>query len=113
MVLDTSGFMPVVEQTVNMLANRGRIGLLEFRGSLDAALTVPILQRLDAGGDGAGNCRRRSESDGVPAGIDRASWGRSPADLDRFSRSYRLDQINEAIDDTHHGRAIKAVLLID
>jgi aryl-alcohol dehydrogenase len=33
--------------------------------------------------------------------------------IEKFSTTYRLDQINQAIDDAHHGKCVKAVLLID
>jgi aryl-alcohol dehydrogenase len=112
MVLDTSGFMPVVEKTVNMLANRGRIGLLGVPGSLDAALPVPVLALLTQGATVRGIVEGDSDPQVfLPELIAHHRAGRLP--IERFSRHYRLDQINEAIDDAHHGRAIKAILVID
>lgn len=35
--------------------------------------------------------------------------GRLP--IDKFTKTYKFDQINEAIDDAHHRKAIKAVLV--
>jgi aryl-alcohol dehydrogenase len=37
--------------------------------------------------------------------------GRLP--VETFTKSYRFDQINEAIDDAHHGKCVKAVLKFD
>lgn len=112
LVLDTSGFMPVVEKTVNMIANRGRIGLLGVPGSLDAALPVPILQAITQGATVRGIVEGDSDPETfLPELIAYHKAGRLP--IERFTRHYRLDQINEAIDDAHHGRAIKAVLVVD
>lgn len=112
MVIDTSGFMPVVAQTVNMLANRGRIGLLGVPGSLDAALSVPVLQLLSQGATVRGIVEGDSEPKTfLPELIAHHRAGRLP--IERFSRTYRLEQINEAIADAHSGKAIKAILLTD
>ena len=43
---------------------------------------------------------------GLPEGA-----GRLP--IEKFSKTYRLADINQAIDDAHHGKCIKAVLTID
>jgi len=112
MVLDTSGFMPVVQQSVNMIANRGRIGLLGVPGSLDAALSVPIVQFITQGGTVRGIIEGDSDPHVfLPELITHQKAGRLP--IERFSKTYPAKQINEAIDDAHHGRAIKAVLLFD
>lgn len=112
MVIDTSGFMPVVQQTVNMIANRGRIGLLGVPGSLDAALALPMLQVLTQGATIRGIVEGDSDPKVfLPELLAYHRAGRLP--IERFSSQYRLDQINEAIDDAHHGKAIKAILLVD
>lgn len=112
MVLDTSGFMPAVQQTVNMLANRGRLGLLGVPSSLDAALMVPILPLLTQGATVRGIVEGDSDpATFLPELLAHHRAGRLP--IERFSRTYRLDEINQAIDDAHHGRAIKAIMLVD
>ncbi|MDT0508447.1 NAD(P)-dependent alcohol dehydrogenase [Novosphingobium sp. MMS21-SN21R] len=112
MVIDTSGFMPVVEQSVNMIANRGRIGLLGVPGSLDAVLPVPVVQFITQGGTVRGIIEGDSDPHVfLPELIAHHKAGRLP--IERFSKSYRLEDINQAIDDAHHGKAIKAILLID
>ncbi len=112
MVIDTSGFMPVVVQSVNMIANRGRIGLLGVPGSLDAALPVPVVQFITQGGTVRGIIEGDSEpAVFLPELIAHHKAGRLP--VETFIKTYRLDQINEAIDDAHHGKCVKAVLLID
>ncbi|WP_068075743.1 NAD(P)-dependent alcohol dehydrogenase [Novosphingobium lentum] len=112
MVVDTSGYMPVVALSVNMIANRGRIGLVGVPGSLDAVLPIPVVQWITIGGTVRGIIE--GDSDPLvflPELIAHHKAGRLP--IEKFSKTYRLDQINEAIDDAHHGKCIKAVLLID
>lgn len=112
MVLDTSGFMPVVQQSMNMIANRGRIGLLGVPGSLDAALSVPMMQLLTQGGTVRGIVEGDSDpAVFLPELLAHHRAGRLP--IEKFSKTYRFADINQAIDDAHHGKAIKAVLLID
>jgi aryl-alcohol dehydrogenase len=112
MVVDTSGYMPIVEQSVNMIANRGRIGLIGVPGSLDAVLPVPVVQWITIGGTVRGIIEGDSDPQVfLPELIAHHQAGRLP--IEKFSTTYRLDQINQAIDDAHHGKCIKAVLLID
>jgi aryl-alcohol dehydrogenase len=112
MVIDTSGYMPVVMQSVNMIANRGRIGLLGVPGSLDAVLPVPVVQFITQGGTVRGIIEGDSEpAVFLPELIAHHKAGRLP--IEKFIKTYRLDQINEAIDDAHDGKCVKAVLLID
>lgn len=111
MVVDTSGYMPVVEQSVNMIANRGRIGLVGVPGSLDAVLPVPIVQWITIGGTVRGIIEGDSDPHVfLPELIAHHKAGRLP--IEKLIRSYPLDQINQAIADAHNGQCIKAVLTI-
>lgn len=112
MVIDTSGFVPVIEQSVNMIANRGRIGLIGVPGSLEAVLPVPLVQWLTQGG----TLRGIVEGDSVPDEFlpRLVGWhkeGKLP--LEVFSKTYPISQINEAIADAHSGKAVKAILTVD
>ncbi len=112
MVVDTSGYLPIVESAVNMVGNLGRIGLIGVPGSLDAVLPVPIMQWLTIGGTVRGIVEGDSDPKVfLPELIAHHAAGRLP--LEKFIKTYRLDEINQAIDDAHHGKCIKAVLLID
>lgn len=112
LVVDTSGHMPVVEQTVNMIANRGRIGLVGLPGSLDAVLPVPVVQWLSMGGTVRGIVEGDSlPREFIPELIAHHKAGRLP--MEKFCKSYPFSAINEAIADAHTGKAIKAVLTID
>ena len=112
MVVDTSGYQPILEASVNMVGNLGRIGLIGVPGSLDAVLPVPIMQWLTIGGTVRGIVEGDSDPKVfLPELLAHHKAGRLP--IEKFSKTYRLDQINQAIDDAHHGKCIKAVLLID
>ena len=111
MLIDTSGFMPVVEQAVNMIANRGRIGLIGVPGSLDAVLPVPVVQWITIGGTVRGIIEGDSDPHVfLPELIAHHKAGRLP--IEAFTRTYPLDQINQAIEDAHTGKCIKAVLTL-
>ena len=112
MVIDTSGYQPIVEASVNMVGNLGRVGLIGVPGALDAVLPVPIMQWLTIGGTVRGIVEGDSDPKSfLPKLIAHHKAGRLP--IEKFSKTYRLDEINQAIDDAHHGKCIKAVLLID
>ena len=111
MVVDTSGFMPVVEQAVNMIANRGRIGLVGVPGSLDAALPVPVVQWITIGGTVRGIIEGDSDPKVfLPELIAHHKAGRLP--IEAFTKTYPFDQINQAIADAHTGSCVKAVLTL-
>lgn len=112
MVIDSSGYMPVVEQSVNMIANRGRIGLIAVPGSLDAVLPVPMVQWVTIGGTVRGIVEGDSlPHEFIPELIAHHKAGRLP--MEKFSKSYKLAEINKAIEDAHTGKCIKAVLIMD
>ncbi len=112
MVVDTSGYQPIVESAVNMIGNLGRLGLIGVPGSLDAVLPVPIMQWLTIGGTVRGIVEGDSDPKVfLPELIAHHKAGRLP--IEKFSKTYRLADINQAIDDAHHGKCIKAVLTID
>ena len=111
MVVDTSGYMPVVEAAVNMIANRGRIGLVGVPGSLDAVLPIPVVQWITTGGTVRGIIEGDSDPHiFLPELIAHHKAGRLP--IETFTKTYPLDQINQAIADAHSGSCIKAVLTI-
>lgn len=112
MVLDTSGHMPVVQQAVGMIANRGRLGMLGVPAAIDATLTIPMIQWLTQGGTLRGIVEGDSDPEVfLPELLALHRAGRLP--IEKFTRHYRFADINRAIEDAHHGKAIKAVLTID
>ncbi len=112
LVVDTSGHMPTVGQTPNMIATLGRIGLIGVPGSLDAVLPIPMVQWLTMGGTVRGIVEGDSDIAGfLPELIAHHRAGRLP--FDRFVTRYPFDQINQAVADGHSGKCIKPVLLFD
>ncbi len=110
LIVDTSGHMPSVEQTPNMIAPMGRIGLIGVPGSLDAVLPVPMVQWLTMGGTLRGIVEGDSDIAGfLPELIELHRNGRLP--FDRFVRRYPFAEINQAIEDAHTGKCIKPVLV--
>ncbi len=111
-IVDTSGHTPIVDAAVNMAGNLGRIGLIGVPGSLDAVMTVPLVQWITIGGTVRGIIEGDSDPKAfLPELIAHHKAGRLP--IEKFSQTYRFEDINQAIDDAHHGKCIKAVLLID
>ena len=111
-IVDTSGYTPIVDAAVGMAGNLGRIGLIGVPGSLDAVMTVPLVQWITIGGTVRGIIEGDSDPKSfLPELLAHHKAGRLP--IEKFSKTYRLDEINQAIDDAHHGKCIKAVLLID
>lgn len=112
LIVDTSGHMPTVEQTPGMIANLGRIGLIGMPGALDAVLPIPVIQWLTLGGTVRGIVEGDSDIAGfLPELIAHHAAGRLP--IERFITRYPFDQINQAIADSHHGKCIKPVLVLD
>jgi len=112
LIVETSGHMPTVAQTPNLISTLGRIGLIGVPGALDAVLPLPMIQWLTLGGTVRGIVEGDSDIVGfLPELIELHRAGRLP--FDRFVTRYPFDRINQAIDDAHHGRCIKAVLVLD
>lgn len=109
LVVDSSGFVPAVTSSINMLSNKGKLGLVGLPGSLEAALPVPIIHWITIGGTVRGIVEGDSDPDVfLPELIAHHAAGRLP--FDRFVTTYPFDQINEAIADAHSGKSIKVVL---
>lgn len=111
LIVDTSGHMPTVEQTPNLIAPMGRIGLIGLPGSLDAVLPVPIVQWLTLGGTLRGIVEGDSDIVGfLPELVELHRQGRLP--FDRFVTKYPFADINRAVEDAHTGKCIKPVLVL-
>jgi aryl-alcohol dehydrogenase len=109
LVVDSSGFVPAVASAINMLSNKGKLGLIGLPSSLEAALPVPIIQWITIGGTVRGIVEGDSDPDVfLPELIAHYAAGRLP--FDRFVTTYPFEQINEAIADAHSGKSIKVVL---
>ena len=111
MIVDTSGHMPTLERTPEMIATLGRIGLVGVPGAMDAVLPVPVLQWLTMGGTVRGVVEGDSDIAGfLPELIGYHAAGRLP--YEKFVRYYPFEKINEAVTDSLSGDCIKPVLTV-
>lgn len=110
--IDTSGHIGAIEATIGMLAPLGKLGLIGLPRSADATLALPIVTGMTNGLTVRGILEGDSDpAEFLPELIAYHAAGRLP--IDRLIKRYRFDQINEAVDDTHHGTCVKAVLVFD
>jgi aryl-alcohol dehydrogenase len=111
-IVDTSGNMGALQGATNMLAHKGKLGMIAVPPAVDSALALPVIPALTLGYSVQGICEGDSDPDVfIPELIAHMKAGRLP--IDKFTKTYKFDQINQAIDDAHHGKCIKAVLTFD
>ncbi|MGY0551784.1 NAD(P)-dependent alcohol dehydrogenase [Vreelandella sp. 2A-K22] len=106
--LDTTGLPAVIQSAVAALAPRGTCGIV---GASDPTTTVELnlTHMMSAGRSLRGIVEGDSLPDVfIPALIRLYEQGRFP--FDRLVTFYDFDQINQAIDDAEHGRAIKPIV---
>ena len=106
--LDTTGLPTVIQKAVDALAPRGTCGIV---GASDPTTTVELnlTHMMSAGRSLRGIVEGDSLPDiFIPALIRLYEQGRFP--FDRLVTFYDFDQINQAIDDAEHGRAIKPIV---
>jgi aryl-alcohol dehydrogenase len=109
LAVDTSGALPVIASAINMLSNKGKLGLIGLPRSLDATLPVPIIHWITIGGTVRGICEGDSDPETfLPELIAHHAAGRLP--FDEFVTTYPFSEINEAVADIHSGKSIKVVL---
>jgi aryl-alcohol dehydrogenase len=105
--LECTGFPKVFRQAVDCLMIGGTCGLIGVAPpGLDVALDMQtILNGRTVKGVVEGDC---ISDIFIPQLIDLYKQGRFP--FDKLLKFYTLEQINEAVEDTKKGRALKAVL---
>ena len=108
-IVDTSGHEGAIAAALGMLAPKGTLGLVGVPASLEALLHIPINVAIIHGFTIKGIIEGDSEPDVfLPELIAHLEAGRLP--VNKFTKTYPFDQINQAIDDAHHGKCVKAVL---
>jgi aryl-alcohol dehydrogenase len=111
-IVDTSGNTAALQATIGMLAHKGKLGMISVPSAVDAVIAVPVIPALTLGFSVHGICEGDSDPDVfLPELIAHMKAGRLP--IDKFTKTYKFDQINEAIADAHSGKCIKAVLTFD
>ena len=108
-VVDAAGVPPLIAQITTGMAKLATLALVAVPPAPDRQLELPWLQMLLAGHKVQGFI----EGDSIPdVFIDRMiqlhRQGRFP--FDRLITNYEFSEINQAIEDQHAGKTIKAVL---
>ncbi len=109
-IVDTSGHEGAIAAAIGMLAPKGALGLVGVPGRLEAMVNLPIISAITFGHTVKGIIEGDSDPDiFLPELIAHMKAGRLP--IDKFTRVYKFDEINQAVDDAHHGKCVKAVLV--
>ncbi len=109
-IVDTSGHEGAIAAAIGMLAPKGALGLVGVPGRLEAMVNLPIISAITYGHTVKGIIEGDSDPDVfLPELIALMKAGRLP--IERLTRTYRFDEINQAVDDAHHGKCVKAVLV--
>lgn len=105
--IDTSGHLETIHKAIEHLAPRGICGLINTAKGCD--MSANILQMVLGGRSVQGIHQGDSKPDVfIPLLIDLYAQGRFP--FDKLIRFYDLPDINDAIADMEHGKAIKPVI---
>ncbi len=108
-LFDTSGVAPVIERFVALLAPRAKVGLVAA-SSTDESVSLNITQMVVAGISVKGILEGDSNPDVfIPELIEHIKSGRFP--VEKLSKTFRLDEINEAISEQKTSAFVKAVLI--
>jgi aryl-alcohol dehydrogenase len=111
-VFDTTARTDVIQSGLNALARLGTLGLVGVPTSTDASVTFNMGQLLGMGITIRGVSMGDSDPDVfIPQLIELYRKGRMP--FDALIKTYRLQDINLAVQDQHDGKVVKAVLLTD
>jgi aryl-alcohol dehydrogenase len=107
---DTTGLPAVVEATLLSLAPRGVLGLVGVPPAGAEMFSVATSNLMTFGHAIRGIIEGDSDPDTfIPELVRLNAEGRFP--FDKLIKTYPLSAINEAIDDQHHGKCVKVVLL--
>ena len=102
-ILDTSGNSAALEAAISVLGPRGRLAMVGVPKALDATITIQPLPLVSTEGDADPRIL-------IPHLIALYEDGRFP--FDRLITEYPLEKINEAIEDQHAGKCVKAILTV-
>jgi aryl-alcohol dehydrogenase len=105
---DTSGIPAVIEQALGALGLRGKLALISAN-KLEAILPVPLIGIIGRGITIRGvNMGDSVPKVFIPKLIDLIIAGRFP--IQKLVRFYNFEDINIALEDQDHGRAVKPIL---
>jgi aryl-alcohol dehydrogenase len=108
--LDTTGLPAVIRQATDALAPRGRCAILGA-SPVGTDLVLDAIHMMTGGRQLVGTVEGNSTpAQLIPRLMTLHQQGRFP--WDRMITRYPFAEINQALDDTEHGRCIKAVLMM-
>ena len=111
LAVEAIGVPPVIRQAVESLAPRGVCATVGFQG-LENEITLNQGPLLSVGQSLLGVIEGDVDpQEFIPHMIDLWRDGRFP--FERMIERFSLDAVNEAIASTHHGEAIKPVLVFE
>jgi aryl-alcohol dehydrogenase len=107
-VIDTTGYVPLVERSVNLLAIQGTLGLvavypLQAKFSFDLTMFMATGKKIRGVMEGDSDIKTF-----IPQLLEHYQQGRFP--VDKIIRYYDFADINQAIEDSERGDAIKAIV---
>jgi len=107
-IFDTSGHLPLVEESIDLLAIQGTLGLIASYApgeklSFDAVMFMITGKRIQGVVEGDSDIKTF-----IPQLLDYYKRGLFP--IDKLVRFYDLVDINQAVEDAEHGKTIKAVV---
>jgi aryl-alcohol dehydrogenase len=110
--IDTTALLPVLEQTVLSMAQRGKLGLLGVAADPTTALPLSLIQSQVTGLTVSGIVEGDSDPDTfIPELLELHRTGRFP--FDKLITTMPFSHINEAVAAQLRGDAVKIVLVND
>lgn len=108
--IDTTGAVPVLEQAMQSLAHRAKLGIIGVPSDPAAALPINLIQAQVLGVSVTGIVEGDSDPDEfIPELINLYRAGRFP--FDKLITTKPFSEINEAVAAQHRGEAVKIVLV--
>ncbi|KAK3953238.1 chaperonin 10-like protein [Pseudoneurospora amorphoporcata] len=106
--VDCTGAVPVIKTMIDVLGTKGRGATVGAPG-FGKTVQVDVMEHLTYGKEYVGSCEGDScPKEFVPFLIEQHAKGNFP--MDQFVTYYDMKDYKQALEDTHKGKAIKAVL---
>ncbi|KAK3495817.1 chaperonin 10-like protein [Neurospora crassa] len=106
--VDCTGSVAVIKTMIEVLGTRGRAATVGAPG-FGKVVGVDVMEHLTYGKEYVGSCEGDSSpKEFIPFLIDQHAKGNFP--MDQFVTFYNVKDYKQALEDSHNGKAIKAVL---
>ncbi|MBQ0923557.1 NAD(P)-dependent alcohol dehydrogenase [Saccharopolyspora endophytica] len=108
--IDTTGIPDVLNQALQALGHRSKVGIIGVPSDPEAAMALPLIQAQVLGVRVMGIVEGDSDPDVfIPELLELHRTGRFP--FDKLIKTMPFSQINEAVAAQHQGAAVKIVLV--